>query len=99
MDDVVFLIAQEMFQDELYMQHSREIRRQIFCQVDSVKRTEFFAAGQSGLSPEFCFIVFPLDYAGETELEFHGKRYVVYRTFQRDADHLEIYVQRKGGVQ
>lgn len=99
MDDVLFLISQEQVQDELYVQHSQEVRRRIFCQVDSVKRSEFFAAGQSGLSPEFCFIVFPLDYAGETELEFHEKRYAIYRTFQRDTDHLEIYVQRKGGVQ
>lgn len=99
MDDVLILISHEQKQDDCGVQRSQEQRRQIFCKVQSASRAEFFAGGQNGLSPEFQFTVFPADYAGEAELEFHGKRYAVYRTFRRSDDCLELYVQRKGGVQ
>lgn len=99
MDDVLVLISQEQQQDGCGVQHSVEVRRQIFCKACSVKRSEFYAAGQSGLAPEFMFTIFLPDYGKETELEFHGERYAVYRTFRKSADELEVYVQRKGGVQ
>ena len=98
MDDVMILLQHKPELDENHVQKMQEQRRQIFCRVKSVNRSEFFAAGQSGLSPAFLFEVFPADYAGEQELEFHGVRYAVYRTFQRDADTLEVYAQREGGI-
>lgn len=99
MDDVLILISQEKVQDELHVQHNQETRQQIFCKVSSASRAEFFAGGQSGISPAYRFEIFPADYAGETELEFHNHRYAVYRTFQKNEDVLELYVQQKGGVQ
>ena len=98
MDDVIILLTHTPVLDEDHVQKMQEQRRQIFCHVNSVQRAEFFSGGQSGLSPAFMFEVFPADYAGEQELEFHDVRYAVYRTFQRDADTLEVYAQREGGI-
>ena len=98
MDDVMILLQHKPELDENHVQKMQEQRRQIFCRVKSVNRSEFFAAGQSGLSPAFLFEIFPGDYENEQTVEFHGERYAVYRTFLRDSDTLEIYVQREGGI-
>lgn len=77
----------------------QETRREIFARLSSVDRGEFFAAGQNGLRPEFRFIVFTGEYAGETLCEYNGAQYAIYRTYQEPGtDDLELYVQRKAGV-
>lgn len=70
----------------------------VFCQVDSVTRAEFFAGGQNGLKPEYRFILFFGDYSGEAELEYNGVTYSVYRTFYGRGDIVELYAERKAGV-
>lgn len=72
--------------------------RDVFCQVDSVTRAEFFEGGRNGLNPEFRIMMFFGDYAGERELKYKDKRYSVYRTFQGRNDTIELYVERKGGT-
>ena len=37
-------------------------------------------------------------YAGEQIVEYQGRRYGVYRTYQAKTDELELYVERKGGT-
>lgn len=71
---------------------------EVFCQVDSVGRSEFFAAGQNGLRPEYRFTVFAGDYNGEAEVEYDGMAYAIYRTFYRRDDNIELYAARRVGV-
>lgn len=61
------------------------IRREIFAQVESVGRNEYFAAGQNGIRADYRFRVFAAEYHGERECEYNGERYVIYRTYQPDA--------------
>lgn len=75
-----------------------DTRREVYCQVDSVSRAEFFAAGQAGLRPEYRITMFFGDYQGETRLLYNGVRYAVYRTYHARTDDLELYVQREVGV-
>lgn len=76
-----------------------EQRRTILARVDDVNRSEFFAAGQNGMRPEFRFVVFPAEYIGEQLLEYAGARFAVYRTYHvPGTDNLELYVQREAGV-
>ena len=72
--------------------------KNVFCQVDSVTRAEFFEGGRNGLNPQYVFTMFFADYEGETVVEFEGQTYSVYRTFRRRDDTLEIYVERRGGT-
>ena len=72
--------------------------KNVFCQVDSVTRAEFFDGGRNGLNPEFRMTMFFGDYSGERELIYKNKRYSVYRTFQGRNDTIELYVERKGGT-
>lgn len=72
--------------------------RNVFCQVDSVTRAEFFEGGRNGLNPEYRMTMFFGDYEGEKLLVYNGNTYSVYRTFQAKNDTIELYVERKGGT-
>lgn len=73
--------------------------REIFAQVGSVNRAEFFSGGQAGMRPEYMFTVFAGEYHDEAVCEYNGKRYAIYRTYYvPGTDYLELYAQREVGV-
>ena len=76
--------------------------RQIFAQVQSVTRAEFFQAGRAGYSPTFVFSVFAGDYNGESVIEYEGETYAVYRTYRKTggdgSDYMELYAERQAGT-
>ncbi len=96
--NVIYLIAATKEQDANGVWRKTYSRRQVFCQVDSVSASEFFEGGRNGLNPEYRMTVFYADYNGETELEYDGENYAIYRRYQRRDDNLELYVERKGGT-
>lgn len=96
--DVILLIRETYEADENGVEQPVRDSRPVFVQVNSITRSEFFEAGRSGLNPEFMFSMFFGDYAGETIVEYAGKRYAVYRTYRGRNDTLEVYVQREGGT-
>lgn len=96
--DVINLISVTQTQNQYGVWEDLYNKRQVFCQVDSIRQSEFFEAGRNGLNPEFRFTVFSGDYQDEEILEFHGKTYSIYRTYQKRNDQIELYVERKGGT-
>ena len=76
-----------------------ESETQIFCQIGSADRREFFAAYDSGLKPEFRVTTDPINYSGQSiiDLETPGGtlRCDIYRTYQKSADVLELWCVRK----
>lgn len=70
----------------------------IFCRVDSVSGSEFFAAGQNGIHPEYRFTVWADEYSGEKEVAYNGKEYRVYRTYRVTEDLIELYAEERTGV-
>lgn len=73
--------------------------REVFARVKSASRSEFFDGGQAGFKPEYQFTVFCDEYQGESECEYEGIIYSIYRTYQvPGTDDLELYVQRKVGT-
>lgn len=98
MSAVISLIERTKTQDDYGVWQTQESSRDVFCQVDSVTRQEFFEGGRNGLNPEFRFTMFRYDYEGETVVEYNGLRYAVYRTYIGRNDTIELYVERKGGT-
>lgn len=96
--DVVTLVAYTQTQDEFGVWRSTRTERQVFCSVDSVTRQEYFEGGRNGLNPEYRITMFFGDYNGEDTILYNGKAYGVYRTYHAKTDVLELYVERKGGV-
>ena len=95
--EVITLVGSTRTQNDFGVWVETKTNRDVFCQVDSVTRAEFFEGGRNGLNPEFRFTMFFGDYNGEREVIFKGKPYSVYRTFHARTDELELYVERKGG--
>ena len=91
------LISESRTQDDYGVWRVSETSRTVFCQVNSVTRSEFFDAGRNGLNPEYMFTMFSPDYEGERTVEYNGLRYTVYRTYHARTDEIELYVQREGG--
>ena len=71
---------------------------QVFAEVQSVSSSEFFAASQVGLAPEYRFTMFDGDYNGEDVLEYEGQKLSVYRTYHNGPDSIELYCQRDAGT-
>ena len=98
MNDVLKLFTTTYTNDKYGVPKPVNEAVEVFCERKSVTRSEFFNAGRNGLNPEYVFTVFKGDYNGETVLEYDGKTYSVYRTYETDDDYIELYVQRKGGT-
>lgn len=72
-------------------------KRDVFAVMSSINQSEFYEAGQQGLRPNACYAVRLTEYNGEDELEYDGKRYTIYRTYNRVDGRVELYVtERKG---
>lgn len=98
MDDVISLISQEQEQDEDGVWQQKLTDRQVFCQVRSITRAEFFDAGRNGLNPSYRFDVFYADYNGESICRYNGASYAIYRSYREPGnDYIELYAERKGG--
>lgn len=97
MTDVITLVTQTITTDKYGNEVAKETERTVFCEVDSISQTEFYAAANTELNPEYKFTIFFGDYEGEEVVVFNGARYSVYRTY-RAGDNLELYAERKIGV-
>lgn len=95
--DVITLIKTTRTRDDYGVWRAQETTKDVFVQVDSITRAEFYEGGRNGLNPEFRFRMFFGDYDGESECVYHGLKYSVYRTYMRRDDIIELYVERKGG--
>lgn len=96
--EVITLLSTTKEQNDYGVWVETPSSRDVFCQVDSVTRAEFFDGGRNGLNPEFRMTMFFGDYDGEQMLIYNGKSYSVYRTYQGRNDTIELYVERKGGT-
>lgn len=97
MSDVLKLITETFTQDAYGNDVAQETKTEVFCEVYSISQNEFFSAGKEGFRPSFRFDIFFDDYEGEQIVEYNGKRYFIYRTYQRD-DTMELYVEMRVGI-
>lgn len=96
--EVITLVTEVKQQDANGVWKTTTTTRDVFCQVDSVTRAEFFDGGRNGLNPEYRFRMFFGDYAGERTVIYDGKAYGIYRTYHGRNDIIELYAERKGGT-
>lgn len=96
--DVLTLVAHTKTQDEFGRWITTDTTHDVYVQVDSITRAEYFDAGRNGHNPEFRFRMFSGDYNGEPVCFYHNMPFAIYRTYQRRNDIIELYVERKGGT-
>ena len=64
----------------------------VWVAVRSVGQSEYYQAAQVGLKPQLVFVVSSVDYSGESEVYYKGKRYSVYRSYTQ-GDETELYCE------
>lgn len=97
-DNTLKLISTSQTQNSYGMPVKTETVTEIFCRVSSVSGSEFNAAQQNGIQPQYKFVIRALEYSGEKIVEFNSKRYAVYRTYQSSLDDMELYVEEREGI-
>lgn len=98
-DVIAYLIGKTVTRDALKRETETETRTEILARKESISQNEFYKGGEAGLKPEFRLTTAIIDYNGEREVEVDGNKYGIYRTYEVDKDYVELYCERKGGVQ
>jgi hypothetical protein len=70
----------------------------VYCRKDSVSRTEWLSAAQLGKKAAWRVTVWADEYHGEATAVLDGVRYGIYRTYQANADEVELYLEQKVGA-
>lgn len=71
--------------------------REVYVCKRSVRQSEFYQAAQQGMKPDFVLEMSAFDYNEETLVELNGRKYTVYRTYERDDEQIELYCTVKSG--
>ena len=98
-DVIAYLIGKTITMNARKQEVETDTRTEIMALYESVSQSEFYKGGEAGLKPEFRLTTAIIDYSGEKEVELDGKRDGIYRTYEVDKDYIELYCERKGGVQ
>ena len=97
---VLTLVSETWTKDSIGQMVATYTDRDVFGERESVNRSEWSAAGEQGLNPEFKVDVFFGDYEGEkiARMDVNGseKTFAIYRTY-RDSDTVELYLEWKTG--
>ena len=75
---------------------------EVFATITSITRAEWVSysqTGRQGLVPAYVALVFMGDYNGENECVYDGNTYGIYRTYERDDEFVELYLEKKAGYE
>lgn len=95
----IYLVKATYTEDAYGVLIPTEEKRLVFANVTSVSAEEWFDGGRNGLNPEYRVRMFGPDYHGEEIVEYNGLQYAVYRTYQARTDVLELYLEKRKGVE
>lgn len=91
------LISRTFITDEIGQQVATETIKTVVAELKSINRSEWVAAHQVGYNPVVTAIVSAFDYNNEEIVEIDSERYVVYRTYSRKDDYIELMLRKKVG--
>lgn len=84
-DETIYLISKGHTgeKDEYGDEILKIVKKPVFAEKKSIKRTEFYQAQSSGYKPEIVFELSDrIDYDGQQEIEHEGVIYKVLRTYE-----------------
>ena len=94
------LISKTYTTDTMGQKIATEKSTTVYATLGSISRAEwtsYSSTGRSGLVPAYMVTVFMGDYNGESIAEYNGARYGIYRTYERDDEQVELYLEKKAG--
>lgn len=94
----LYLITSTYEPNEYGVNIKTEHRRKLRCALSSTYGYESYNAKVAGIKPEKRFIIRASEYHDEEILIYKDVRYSIYRTYVRDDERIELYVQRDVGA-
>lgn len=94
------LISKTYTTDSFGQKIATEKSETVYATLTSISRAEWTSyaqSGRQGLVPSYVATVFFGDYHGESIAEYEGMRYGIYRTYERDDEQVELYLEKKAG--
>ena len=65
--------------------------------LDSVYQNEFYQAEQAGIRAQGVITMNRAEFDGQKILSINGQNYTIYRTYERDADWIELHYGERVG--
>lgn len=98
--EIIYLISEVKTEDEIgNVIPSSFTSNKCYAKKQSIRTNEFYSAVEVGLTPSVEFVVKRLNYNGEEEIEWNGKRYQVIRTVDpKNKFDIVLICARKIGV-
>lgn len=93
----ISLISRTFTSDTIGQQVATETIKTVVAELKSINRSEWVAAHQVGYNPVVTAIISAFDYNNEEIVEIDSERYVVYRTYSRKDDYIELMLRKKVG--
>lgn len=88
--DTVYLVDTVTTEDSAGYEAAAERKTEVFADVRSVRREEFYRSRQAGMEPALAFVLRACDYGGQSRVEYEGKQYRVIRAYTGDGEWLEL---------
>lgn len=93
-ESVITLISEDTSAHGVH-ERPTETTREVFCQINSVTRSEFYSALNVGIRPELVFrLSVREEYQDERLACFEGKRYEIIRTYETEDGGIELTVRK-----
>lgn len=94
----IYLVDQVYSENDASILSAQPVEREVYADITSVTRTEWFEGARAGLNPEFRFRMFAPDYNGEEILKYGDNYYTIYRTYYGRNDIVDLYCERRNGT-
>lgn len=90
--DSLILIAERYDSDinEMIVENKKEV----YCNVKSISRNEFYKASAGGFKPSLVFKIHLFEYENEEKVEFNGITYNVIRTYMVNTEEIELTCEK-----
>lgn len=88
----------QLTRDEIGNSIREKKETEVYCTVSNVSGAEWGRSFANGIKSQLVLTVFNFDYNKEKTVIYDGEEYGIYRTFKRDKDHIELYLELKGGL-
>ncbi len=88
--DVAKLVAVTSTEDQDGYDTASEVYTDVFVDVKSVTREEFYRSMQAGRELAIAFDIRACDYDGQPRIEYDGKQYKIERSYTKDGEVTEL---------
>ena len=98
--EIIYLVSKVQEEDEIGNVETSSFQlTKRYAKKQSVRTNEFYSAAETGLTPSVEFVMKRLDYDGQEELNWNGKRYAVIRTIDpKNKFDIVLVCERKIGI-